>query len=148
MTTCGMCGNPFDAGSECPYCGTFQHTMSSGTSKRRRSIVTLNLETGKPGVEDALGKLDREIAAAKMKQIRLIRVIHGWGSSGSGGAIKMAVAAHLQGLLRQRTIRSFTPGDGYSDYTNAGRDLLSAYPSLRASLRTDRENPGITFVEV
>lgn len=148
MTTCGMCGNDFETGSECPYCGTFQHSVSSGTAKRRRSVVTLNLEAGKPGVQDALGRLDREIAAARMKQVRLIRVIHGWGSSGSGGAIRAAVASHLQELVRKRTIRSFTSGDGYSDYTNAGRHLLSSYPSLRASLRTDRENPGITFVEV
>lgn len=148
MTTCAMCGNDFASGSECPYCGMFQHAVSSGTSRRKRSVVTLNLERGKPIVQDALSRLDREIAAARMKQIRLIRVIHGWGSTGTGGAIKAAVSSHLQSLVRQRIIRSFTPGDEYSDYTNAGRNLLSSYPSLRASLRTDRENPGITFVEV
>jgi hypothetical protein len=110
--------------------------------------MTLNLESGRPRVEDAIGRLDREIAAARMKQIRLIRVIHGWGSSGTGGAIKAAVHGHLQALARKRSIRSFTTGDHYSDYSNAGRQLLANYPSLRASLKTDRENPGITFVEV
>lgn len=143
-----MCGNEFESGSDCPYCGTFQHSVSSGPSRRKRTVLTLNLEHGKPIVADALERLDREIAAARMKQVRLIRVIHGWGSSGSGGAIKAAVQVHLQSLVRKGSIRAFTPGDAYSDHYNSGRHLLSAYPSLRASLRTDRENPGITFVEV
>lgn len=110
--------------------------------------MTLNLERGKPIVADALGRLDMEIAAARMKQVKLIRVIHGWGSSGTGGAIKAAVHAHLQSLARSGSIRSFAIGDHYSDYANEGRRLLSAYPQLRASLKTDRENPGITFVEI
>lgn len=148
MTICAMCGNEFDGGSSCPFCGTFQHTISSGPSRRKRIIATLNLEQGKPVVADALGRLDRELAAARMKQVRLIRVIHGWGSSGTGGAIKAAVHSHLQSLVRKGNIRSFTIGDHYSDYSNDGRKLLSSYPQLRASLKTDRENPGITFVEV
>lgn len=148
MTLCGMCGNEFDSGSSCPYCGTFQHMISSAPSRRKRSVTTLNLESGKPAVADALAKLDREIAAARMKQIRLIRVIHGWGSSGVGGAIRVAVRDHLRSLARKGTVRSLVDGDHYSDHTNEGRRLLATYPSLRASLRTDRENPGITFVEV
>lgn len=148
MTICAMCGNEFDNGSSCPYCGTFQHTISSRSSSRKRTVTTLNLEQGKPIVADALGRLDRELAAARMKQVRLIRVIHGWGSSGTGGAIKTAVHSHLQSLVRKGSIRSFTIGDHYSDYANDGRRLLSSYPQLRASLKTDRENPGITFVEV
>lgn len=99
-------------------------------------------------MEDALARLDREIAGARMKGIQLIRLVHGWGSSGKGGAIKAAVQTHLESLARKRTIRSVTRGDDYSELTNSGRRILAAYPSLRASLRTDRENPGITFVEL
>ena len=148
MTLCGMCGNDFGGGSECPFCGTFQHAIATGTSKRKRRTATVNLKRAKPSVGEAIGHLDREIASARMKGIRLIRLVHGWGSSGEGGAIRAAVASHLSSLLRNRKVASFTPGEDYSEYTNAGRRLMAKYPSLRSSLRKDRENPGITFVEL
>ncbi len=79
---------------------------------------------------------------------RLLRLIHGWGSSGAGGAIRAAVREHLAAQLRTHRISGFLPGDDYSEDTNRGRQLLRGFPPLRESLRTDRANPGITFVEL
>jgi hypothetical protein len=58
------------------------------------------------------------------------------------------VAKHLAGLKRQRRIREYVTGDEYDDLTEAGRSLLSRHPALKSDLRTDRSNPGITFVEL
>jgi hypothetical protein len=121
---------------------------AGGRSRKPKRIVTLNLEKGLPRVEDALASLDRQIAAARMEGVALIRVIHGWGSSGTGGTIRTAVRGQLESHARTRHIRSFLPGERYSESSSGGRNLLAAHPSLRASLRTDRENPGITFVEL
>jgi len=148
MNVCATCGNEKEAGGRCPFCGAWQSVATAIRPKERRSVATVNLEQGLPLVEDALAKLDREIASARMRGVRLLRLIHGWGSSGSGGGIRAAVHERLASLLRSRKIRGFIPGDEYSEDTNRGRTLLTSYPSLRSSLRTDRENPGITFVEV
>lgn len=147
MATCSTCGNDLGTSGRCPFCGAAQ----VGCATRKRSaarIVTVNLKQNRPVVDEAIAHLDREIAAARMGGVRLIRLIHGWGSSGAGGAIRDAVRRHLESLRRARRIQAFAPGDEFSEETNRGRELLRAYPALRSSLRTDRENPGITFVEV
>jgi len=147
MSVCSTCGNEIPGAGECPFCGAVQH----GAGPRRNKgggIVTVNLERGLPTVDEALAKLDREIGSARMRGVRLIRVIHGWGSSGTGGKIKPAVLRWLETHRRAGKIRGFVAGDDYSEDTNRGRAILAAYPSLRSSLRTDRGNPGITFVEV
>jgi hypothetical protein len=148
MRICGRCGNDFEGGGDCPYCGAFEVPSVGGRRRKPKRIVTLNLEKDLPRVEEALAALDRQIAAARMEGVTLIRVIHGWGSSGTGGKIRTAVRRQLETNARTRHIRGFLPGERYSESTSGGRNLLATHTSLRASLRTDRENPGITFVEL
>ena len=145
---CNTCGNEIPDRGDCPFCGNFQHATPSGRPKRKRRVVTVNLEQGRPSTDEAIARLDLELAAARMKGVILIRIIHGWGSSGTGGKIKTAVRSHLKSLQRAARLRSITAGEEFSDRTNRGRDLLNAHPTLRSSLKTDSENPGITFVEV
>jgi hypothetical protein len=147
MRICGRCGNDFEGGGDCPYCGAFEPSSAGGRRRNAKRIVTLNLEKDLPRVEEALAALDRQIASARMEGVTLIRVIHGWGSSGAGGKIRTAVRQQLDRAARTHHIRTFLPGERYSELTSSGKNLLATHPSLRASLRTDRENPGITFVE-
>lgn len=109
---------------------------------------TVNLKRGLPTVEEAIHRMERELRSAKLDRVKLIRIIHGYGSTGSGGKIKDRISKRLPSLLQQNKIRNYLEGEEYSDRTSAGNDLLSRYPKLRSSLRTDCENPGITFVEL
>ena len=99
-------------------------------------------------VEEALERFERELRYAKANGAKLIRIVHGYGSSGVGGKIKSRLVKRLPQLLHQNKIQNYVEGEEYSSRTNAGNDLLSRYPNLRSSLRSDSENPGITFVEV
>jgi hypothetical protein len=58
------------------------------------------------------------------------------------------VRRQLRALQAKGFIRTFVAGEDYSEFTESGRGLLARYPSLRASFRSDRENPGITMVEL
>jgi hypothetical protein len=78
----------------------------------------------------------------------VLRIIHGWGSGGTGGKIKQQVHRRLETMLHQSKIKSFTPGEHYSDRTNAGRDLFRKFPNLKKTLRSDADNPGISFIEI
>lgn len=146
MKLCTTCGNEIeDASWKCPFCEELQ-TPAGKT--RGRDVATLNLEKGLPAVDEALDKLDRDLVSHRQSGIKLVRVIHGWGSSGTGGKIKQAVRKRLSSAARRKAIREFLPGENYSKTTNAGRKLLAAHPSLRSSLRSGSDNPGITFVEI
>ena len=149
MKACTTCGNEIDDNAwKCPFCECQQRSFPGPRQKKGLRIATVNLEEDLPSVDEAMCKLERDLASLKRERIGVVRIIHGWGSSGAGGRIKAACHKRLVGKRRQKAIRSYLPGDDYSDTTNAGRALLSAHPSLRASLRSDRENPGITFVEL
>lgn len=101
-----------------------------------------------PTVALAISKLKRELREAKAERRKLVRIIHGYGSTGVGGEIRLAVRKQLQSMVTAGKIRSVVPGDDYSDRTTAGEALLGRHLGLRGSLRTDSRNPGITFVEL
>jgi len=111
-------------------------------------VITADLEAGRPVVRDALLRLDGEITAAKTRGARVLRVIHGYGSSGKGGRIRKAARLHLDGQRASGRIRSWLAGENYTDLAVEGQRLLAAAPGLRATLRTDADNPGITIVEL
>ncbi|MEM7391552.1 MAG: Smr/MutS family protein [Verrucomicrobiota bacterium] len=109
-------------------------------------MATANLKEDHPTVEQALARLESVLATERQRGVRLVRIIHGWGSSGHPGKIKAAVLQQLHVYRHQNRIKDFVPGDDYSDHSRSGQILLAAHPKLRDSLRTDRNNPGITFV--
>jgi hypothetical protein len=148
MKPCSVCGNDIPASmTVCPFC---ESPQPGGAAPRGRAgpVVTVNLEKGQPTVERALSTLDMRVGEAKVRGTRVLRVVHGWGSSGAGGAIKQAVGRHVRELERQGAVRAHVPGEHYPDQSTAGRNLLSRYPALERTLKADRANPGITFLEM
>jgi hypothetical protein len=105
------------------------------------------MEAGMPSTREAIAILDAELLAAKRSGVSVLRIIHGWGSSGVGGILRDACRSHLKRLCAAGRIRGYLAGDDYSKTTNAGRDLIHRCNELLASERSDSRNPGITFVE-
>ena len=149
MKLCNTCGNEIPANAwKCPFCEEQQTAIAPGRRSQRTRCVTVNIKEGQPTVEEALIRMERQIMNASRGNTGIIRLIHGWGSSGAGGEIKRAAHKRLTALQRANTIKRFTPGDDYSKSTTAGRDLLRRHPELKNQIHTDRQNPGITFVEL
>ena len=148
MRACITCGNEIgDRVWKCPFCEQPQ-TGLPPEPVRQLAVWSINLKEGLPTVAAALVKLKRELQAAKSERRKVVRIIHGYGSTGVGGEIRVAVRKQLQAMLSTKKIQSFLPGDDYSDRTDAGNALVSRHYALRSSLKTDRNNPGITFVEL
>ncbi len=147
MKDCDTCGNEIaDTAGVCRFCGSVQHV----TSKRshRAKIQNVNVETGLPSVEEGVARLKRDIASARHSGVRVLRVIHGWGSSGKGGKLRDACRSFLSRELQAKRLKLVLPGDEYSRRAIAGRDLMSRYEDLKSSERSDSQNPGITMVEL
>ncbi len=121
-----------------------------GKSLKRsgQQVLTVNIESGMPDVAQALAQLDMKLGVARQQGAALVKVIHGWGSTGAGGRIKAALPQHLTDLKRRRIIRGYVPGDQFAISTRQGAQLISKYPVLKETMNTDRKNPGITFVEL
>ena len=111
-------------------------------------MSTINVEAGHPSAQQAITKLKNEILNARYTGVRLLKIIHGWGSSGIGGVIRTECRKYLNGELAAKRIKNIVYGDVYSRDTEQGRLLLARFTTLQSSEVSDRTNPGITFVEL
>ncbi len=108
----------------------------------------INLETGKPVVEAALAKFKQEISTAQLDKITVVTIIHGYGSSGKGGAIRSECRKLLQYLESKRNIRCFIPGENFTRKQGQTRALLRRIPQLTKDDNLNRNNRGVTIVEL
>lgn len=148
MKTCAVCGESIAPQSAvCPFCETPQRPDPSRPAAGP-PVRNLDIEAGLPTVAEALRRLEAQLDRARADGVGVVRVVHGWGSStGGGGKIRAAARPWLRAQLERRRIRGLLFGDHYSPSTPEGRDFLRRHPALRATERTDRDNPGIAFVE-
>ncbi len=142
---CPVCGNEVQFGhGTCPFCGAPCQTegiKASGILHRQ-----INLERGKPLVQQALSHLDSELAISQSLGCKVLTLIHGYGSSGTGGAIKEAVLHQLHYYKHQRRIKNLICGEQFEGRSKRGRQLLRQYPFLADHRDLNRANPGITVV--
>jgi len=92
--------------------------------------------------------LDQKLATAHLQGVRFVRLIHGYGSSGTGGDIRAAVRRHLNALRQNHKIQQFIRGESYAELSHSDKVRLTAYPELKSRLKTDSQNPGVTIVEL
>lgn len=147
MKDCEICGNEIAVtAATCPFCGSAQRAGSVAGPRQR--MRTINIEAGHPTVEEGLDRLRADLALARAAGVRVARVIHGWGSSGTGGKLRDACRALLRRELGARRLRTVIAGDDYSRGAVAARDLMRRCPELKPGERSDTGNPGITLVEL
>jgi hypothetical protein len=145
LLCCEVCGNERQdpAAGRCPFCGAAVEPRLGGRGPRHKVV---NLERGLPLVEEALVRLERELDLARMERCRVLTLIHGYGSSGRGGAIRHEVRAQLEYLKSRGRINDLLAGEEFSSRTGPGRQLLRRFPFLRDHADLNRANPGITLV--
>ena len=99
-----------------------------------------------PSVHEALQRLDREVALARQQKHSLVKVIHGYGSTGAGGDIRIAVQRRLHDLVEASQIRGCIFGENWSKTEEATWRLLQAQSELKSDSDLGRRNQGITIV--
>jgi hypothetical protein len=107
---------------------------------------TVNLERNLPLASEASVRLSQEIRLAKCSRCRALKVIHGYGSSGKGGAIKAACLKLCAERQRSGMIRHFVRGEDFTPFTDAGRKAIDICPQLKTDVDFGRQNDGITII--
>jgi hypothetical protein len=144
---CEVCGNPIPAQAfTCQFCNSSQSVANF--PKTRERVISRNLEAGLPSADQALEKLERTLRKARSCGTKVIRLIHGYGSTGWGGKIRDAVRRELGRMLARGEVSLVINGENYSPTTNAGRDLISRFKELKTTERSDSSNPGLTIIEI
>ncbi len=71
----------------------------------------LNLELGRPTADEALRRLEAELEAARHMNTPLLKLIHGYGSSGKGGRIRTASRKYLLAQQEKGRIAAVVLGE-------------------------------------
>ena len=149
MKVCPVCGNEIEASATlCPYCDSSQVLDPIIRKQAVKRISVLKIKENNPTVDEALKLLTNEISAAIERNIKVIKIIHGYGSSGVGGAIKTSLLTRLNTLKNNNQVKSIITGEQHNEYAGSRNYLLNKYPELKSTWIEDRGNPGITFIEL
>jgi len=106
-------------------------------------VKEVNLERGNPTVDVAMRKLVNELTTAKRTGYRAVIVIHGYGSSGVGGAIKVALKSKLKESSLRGVVREYVGGE---EWLNQKRQFIEICTQLRDFNTYIDGNRGLTVV--
>ena len=115
-------------------------------SRKDRRIKTINLKTGMPTVHEAVQLLDRELGRARQSGDPVIKLIHGYGSSGAGGEIRIAVQRRLIEMAGRGEIRGCIFGEDWTKSDERAWALINSHSELKRDPDLGRRNLGITIV--
>ena len=110
------------------------------------AIRTFNVEVGLPTLDEARRLVIEEIKQAKRAGARVLKVIHGYGSSGKGGALYVGLRKSFGLRKKEGVIKDFVAGEGFSIFNETVLDLLEAVPELRGDPDLGATNEGVTIV--
>lgn len=114
----------------------------------KKAVAEVRIKEGMPTVEQARLRLGTEIDVARAHGVRVLKLIHGYGSSGRGGRLRGALRSSLEELAGRGMVRRFVPGEQWSIFDEASRALLESCPELRRDRDLEHGNAGITLVQL
>ncbi len=99
-----------------------------------------------PTVDTAMNRLKQALASAKMERAQALKIIHGYGSTGKGGAIKQEVHRFLTEKKRLGQIKAFVKGDEFTPFYADARNAIALHPGLTKDKDYGKGNNGISIV--
>jgi hypothetical protein len=105
-------------------------------------IRTFNVEAGLPTLDEARRLVIEEIKQAKRAGARVLKVIHGYGSSGKGGALCVGLRKSFGLRKKEGVIKDFIVGEDFSIFNDTVLALLEAVPELRGDPGLGRNQRG------
>jgi hypothetical protein len=122
------------------------HAESGKFNRALSAMKTISLKDDMPLVHEALQRLDHELARARQEKTTFLKLVHGYGSTGAGGDIRIAVQKRLLEMAENGQIRRCIFGENWSKSDEAAWKLLQSHPDLKKDPDLGRHNRGITIV--
>ena len=99
-----------------------------------------------PQIEEARLRLHHELHLAKKQGHVALKLIHGYGSSGVGGTLRIELQNELARLANTRTIHSFIAGENWRISHEHAWALLQRFPQWKQDSDLGKNNKGISIV--
>lgn len=109
-------------------------------------MAVINLEDGMPTVEAARLRMQHELQRARKSGASAVKLIHGYGSSGAGGALRIELQRELRQASDQGSIRAVIAGEDWRISDKITWTLLQRFPEWKKDRDLGRNNRGISIV--
>lgn len=108
-------------------------------------LKIINIEAGMPTVEEARRRLIDELRAARQAGVLAVKIIHGYGSTGKGGALRGALRSSLLRRRKEGLVTRIIFGEKWSVFEEDARYAIERCPELRSDRDLNRSNEGVTL---
>lgn len=109
-------------------------------------LITIDIKSEKQTVAEAIAQFLVEVEAYKKGGYKVMKVIHGYGSHGVGGAIKTEFLKQCQNLKNRKIIEDFTCCDKWTDKNVVKKIAINYCPDLIADGELRLLNPGCSII--
>jgi hypothetical protein len=110
------------------------------------AIKTVILKQGMPSVEQARARLLAELNSARRGGVKVLKFVHGYGSSGVGGDLRISLQATLRQMAQQHEINDCIYGENWRTSDDRSWELLKRMPELKSDSDLGKGNKGMTIV--
>jgi hypothetical protein len=110
------------------------------------AVRIFNVEAGLPTLDEARRQVIAEIKRARQGGVRVLKVIHGYGSSGKGGALCVGLRKSFGLRRKEGVIKDFVAGEDFSIFNPTVLAMLELIPELRGDSDLGATNEGITVL--
>ena len=115
-------------------------------SRKPAPIKIIDLEEGMPKVEEARLRMQHQLHVARQQGYAAVKLIHGYGSSGAGGALRLELQKDLQRHVETAGIKCFIAGENWRISDEQTWELLKRHPEWKQDSDLGRGNKGISIV--
>ena len=110
------------------------------------SVRTIVVKEGMPSVEQARARLQTELRTARQSGVKILKLIHGYGSSGVGGDLRIALQSTLRQMVQKHEIGDCIYGENWRTSDERAWAVLRRMPELKSDSDLGKGNKGITLV--
>ncbi|MDY0277826.1 MAG: Smr/MutS family protein [Acholeplasma sp.] len=105
-----------------------------------------DIKSDMPNVSDAGKRLASAIKEAKTNKEKVIKILHGYGSHGVGGSIKIAVRKSLSKKIKTNEIKAYIPGEAFASLMGFDEVIREYKDLIKNDSDYNKMNDGITYV--
>ena len=111
-------------------------------------METANIEKFMPTVYQAEILVKNNLETYRKKGVKVFKIIHGYGSTGKGGALRTGLRDYLKQLKRAGIIADYIPGEDWSVFNETTRKVLDLDNAFRKDSDLDKMNAGVTVIVI
>jgi len=109
-------------------------------------MKTIILKEGMPSVEEARARLQTELRSAQQTGVKILKLVHGYGSSGVGGDLRISLQSTLRQMTERHEISDCIYGENWRTSDERSWELPKRMPELKNDSDLGKGNKGVTIV--